>query len=153
MLKFVSLLLVVAGLSAHAEQRLNCYEVEKDGTKIKSGVTVRAVLQNENGPVKNITGTISSTGVWKKSSKWGKGTSWDSDQLDKMYEYQHGDKPTVIIQFEDSVNASIIYSLYFNNEILGKKIKDAYAHFWVDPDAPEGGGWPHDMKCNSTIKE
>jgi hypothetical protein len=152
MLKFLSLLLVLS-LSAHAEQRLNCYQVNKDGSKMEDGVTVRVLLQNETGPVKKITGKISTTGVWKKTSGWGKGEMWLSDQLNKIYEYQHGDKPTVVFHFTDVEQQSIEYRFYFNNENLGQKVKGVHGHLWVDPDAPEGGGWPHDLKCNSSIKE
>ncbi len=170
MRRFIALfaLCFASGLFATVtEQTISCHEVDKDGEKLANGRGLKMTLTGElssldkvnftrmsdkkvrafRPPVK--TATLVTSGVWKKEGKLGKGKFWEVDMLGKAYWNQHGNKPTMTVAFDDESQDDINYRFYMNTDQLGKNYEKETGYLWIDPDAPEGGGWPVDLICSS----
>ncbi|MBI4403076.1 MAG: hypothetical protein HY537_02885 [Deltaproteobacteria bacterium] len=163
----LSFFLTAFAFAKISNQSISCKEVDKHGKVLKDGRAFRMEIEGDLSKLEGVDfkkmsddevraykvpvsdGNMVVTGLWKKSSRLGKGKFWESDMLGKVFWYQHSNKPTMTVAFEDKEQTAITYRFYMNTDQLGKSFKNGKGHLWIDPDAPEGGGWPVELLCNS----
>jgi hypothetical protein len=152
-------------LAAVSEQNLTCKGI-KDSADISLSLTLRGQLEGlmnvnfqkmSDNKVRKFKVPITDAsmkvkGFWKPKSEFGEGKFWEADMLGKMYWYQHDNRPTLTVAWEDKAETNITYRFYMNTEQLGKAWKKGRGYLWIDPDYPEGGGHPVDLSCTSEIK-
>lgn len=137
---FVSLV----SLSALADQTINCYEINKSGTRKAKGITLRVEL---NGTGNKVT----LKGAWKKGSSLGKEFEYISaDQSDEGVEnrWTH-------VYFNDAHDGGMVeYQLQFEEALLNQKFskKKATLAIGVENNSSEAyPSWGYDLECSGRV--
>ncbi|MGZ3722601.1 MAG: hypothetical protein ACXVA9_06705 [Bdellovibrionales bacterium] len=140
----LSLFLTLAP-SAHAHQIFRCKDAKQ---KISAVLT----LENETGALKKITAVSTLSGFYNTQfgAGMGHGKSWEVSELNKTYWYQVESKPAITVFTRDTKDGTTDYHFTFSQDLLGQAFDGRKVNGWLDPDAPEGGGYSFDFICSST---
>jgi hypothetical protein len=147
-MKTFLVLILLSSSMAGATQTFKC--TGNDTAKNKLAVTLK--LENEtSADIGNITASSVIKGFYKESSKYGVGlpSTIKTDAVSPTSEDQVEGKPAITVWTEEARDSSVIYTFTFSREILGVAFENRKVNGWIDPDAPEGGGYPLDLRCSS----
>lgn len=147
-----SLALSMFSLSAMASQTINCFEVNKNGTRTVRGGNLKADLASStSGSLNESKSRITMDGFWKKGAEFGK----EFTNLSAEQSEPNADVSYAHLSFNDAANGEMVeYQLQFNKPIFGQRFSnlDAALVIGMENNSSEYyPSWGRKLKCSGRL--
>jgi hypothetical protein len=150
---FVVFSLVFFAGSVFADQTINCFEINKDGSRKVKGGSLKAELAfTSSGSLKESESSITLKGFWKRGSQFGKNFTYLSASQSKP----NAENSWAHVYFNDAANGEMVeYQLQFNSPILDQAFtrQRAVLAIGVENTSSEAmPSWGFPLMCSSRLE-